>query len=74
MRTTMFISLAAALSLSAPLAAKTAKAGESKQQQIAGKSSDKKVCRTIAATGSRMGERVCLTKEQWKKVDEENLG
>ena len=71
MSKTMFIALAAALTLSAPVAAKSSQLAESKQA-AAGKSSERKICRTIAATGSRMGHRVCLTKEQWKKVDEEN--
>lgn len=69
MRTTMFLTLAAAFTLSAPLAAKSDKLAESKP--TAAKPAEKKVCRTVAATGSRMGERICLTKEQWKKVDEE---
>ena len=69
MRATTFLTLAAALSLSAPLAAKSDQLAESKP--TAAKPAEKKICRTIAATGSRMGERICLTKEQWKKVDEQ---
>lgn len=30
-----------------------------------------KICRTLRTTGSRMGDRVCLTKQQWEKVDED---
>lgn len=70
MRATMFLTVAAALTLSAPLAAKSNQLADSKQP-TASKSSEKKVCRVVAATGSRMGERICLTKEEWKKVDEQ---
>ena len=73
MRIAMFLTVAAALTLSAPVAAKSNQLADSKQPTTS-KSSEKKVCRTIAATGSRMGERVCLTREQWKKVDEEAAG
>ena len=69
MRASMFLTVAAALTLSAPLAAKSNQLGESKP--AASKPSDKKVCKKIAATGSRMGDRVCLTKEEWKKVEEQ---
>jgi len=72
MRIAMF--LAAAVTLSAPVAAKSNQLAEAKQETTAKPSSEKKICRTIAATGSRMGDRVCLTKEQWKKVDEESAG
>ena len=70
MRTTMFLAVAAALTLSVPASAKTTQLAESKQPADS-KSSDKKVCKKVAATGSRMGERVCLTKEEWKKVEEQ---
>jgi hypothetical protein len=33
---------------------------------------DKKVCRTITPTGSIMGKRFCLTKAEWKKLNEIN--
>jgi hypothetical protein len=32
---------------------------------------EKKVCKLLETTGTRRSERVCLTKEEWKKVEEE---
>jgi hypothetical protein len=33
---------------------------------------DEKICRNLTVTGSRMSKnRVCLTREDWKKVEEE---
>lgn len=32
---------------------------------------EKKVCKRLETSGTRMAERVCLTKEEWKKVDEQ---
>jgi hypothetical protein len=59
--------LSAALICSVPAVAKTQAEPE---QPAAGKASEKKICRKLAITGSRMGERKCLTREEWKKVDE----
>ena len=34
------------------------------------KADERKVCRTVETTGSRLsGKKVCMTREQWKKVD-----
>lgn len=33
-------------------------------------SGEKKICRTITRTGSNTRDRVCLSKEQWKRVDD----
>lgn len=33
---------------------------------------DKKICRTITPTGSIMGKRFCLTKAEWKKLNDIN--
>ena len=32
---------------------------------------EKKVCKLLETTGTRRQERVCLTKDDWKKVEEE---
>jgi hypothetical protein len=66
MRPISFAILSAFLLCSAPAAAKTQPEPE---QQTAGNPAAKKVCRTLKITGSRMGERVCLTREEWKQVD-----
>ena len=77
MRKTMFLALATAITFSAPLAAKTgtttkAELAESK----AGKADegDRKICKRLSTSGTRMADRVCLTKDQWKKVDEDANG
>lgn len=34
---------------------------------------NKTVCKTIAPTGSRLGgKRVCMSKKEWKRLNEEN--
>jgi hypothetical protein len=33
--------------------------------------SDKKVCKRLKTSGTRMAKRACLTEDQWKKVEEE---
>ena len=68
MRIISLAALSAALVISVPAVAKTqnpddqtiAKAGEA----------EKKICKKLTITGSRTGERVCMTRDQWKKVDE----
>ena len=75
MRTTMFLTLAAAISMSAPLAAKNNSQGQGKPATSAKAAQpEKKICKRLATTGSRMEERVCLTKEEWKQVEEEVKG
>lgn len=32
---------------------------------------EKKVCRRLETSGTRMAERVCLTKDEWKKVEQQ---
>lgn len=34
------------------------------------KSADKKICKTIPRTGSNIRDKFCLTRAEWKKVDE----
>ena len=56
----------AALSIAAPAAAKT----NTQDQAAAASGQQKKICKRLEVTGSRMGERVCLTKEQWKQAEQ----
>lgn len=58
--------VSAALSIAAPAAAKTN--AQSTDQAAAGQSA--KVCKKLKVTGSRMADRVCLTRDQWKQVDQ----
>ncbi|HEY0629379.1 MAG TPA: hypothetical protein VGD23_08625 [Sphingomicrobium sp.] len=75
MRTSMFLTIAAALTVSAPLAAKTETSANQLAENKSGKAEgEKKICKRLATSGTRMADRVCLTKEQWKKVDEETNG
>jgi hypothetical protein len=75
MRLTSIVSLSAALLLAAPVAAQgTTQAGttsSSAAQAAKPAEAEKKVCKRLATSGTRMAERVCLTKQEWQKVEEE---
>ncbi len=52
-----------------------ATAGSSVQQKAAPAAvPDKKICRQLPSSYSRMAKRTCLTAEQWKQVDAEAQG
>lgn len=73
MRNIAMTALAAALLAATPAVAKNNTPDQvAPTSDVAGKASDagKKICKRLATSGTRMAERVCLTKEQWKKVDE----
>ena len=77
MRAIAITTLAALCLAAAPAAAKTdnqepAAAVGSDGKQAAAETADKKVCKRLKTSGTRMADRVCLTKEQWKKVDEQD--
>ncbi len=79
MRAFAMTALAAAMLVASPAVAKTggqasganATAGITAAAPKAA-DSEKKVCKRLAASGTRMTERVCLTKDEWKKVEEQN--
>jgi hypothetical protein len=75
MRLTSIVSLSAALLLAAPAAAQgTTQAGttsSSAAQAAKPAEAEKKICKRLATSGTRMAERVCLTKQEWQKVEEE---
>lgn len=56
------------ISVAGPALANPADAAQ-KSKQVA---SEKKVCRLLETTGTRMSERVCLTEREWLKVDRES--
>ena len=59
---------AAALAVtSAPASADQAQPNSGVEKKQAGQ---KKVCRFIERTGTRRAERICLTAEEWRKVDD----
>ncbi|MBA3677466.1 MAG: hypothetical protein H0W74_08705 [Sphingosinicella sp.] len=67
--------LAAALVTSgaAPLAAKINNGTNAQAESSAsGALEEKKICKKLPATGTRMEKRACLTKAQWKKVEDQN--
>ena len=57
----------------APAAANRAEANTSVPAETTASDSaqEKKICRRLATTGTRMERRTCLTKEQWKKVQQQ---
>ena len=66
MRLIALTALSSALILSVPAAAKTE--GQSTAAKPA--PAEKKICKRIPVSGSNIVERVCLTKEDWKKVED----
>lgn len=72
MRTITLSILSAAVIAASPAVAKNnAQASENQVATAATEAgSPKKVCRRLAGTGSRMAPRVCLTKEEWKQVEQ----
>lgn len=74
MRLTSIVSVSAALLIAAPVAAQgTSQAGTasaSAAQVAKPADAEKKVCKRLETSGTRMAERVCLTKQEWQKVEE----
>lgn len=74
MRIVQLATLSATLLLAAPaIAQSTTQAGSSattSAQTAKTVVEDKKVCKRLDSTGTRMEKRVCLTKEQWKQVED----
>jgi hypothetical protein len=73
MRSITFTGLAAALALStAPAAAaKTSAKDQTLVQESAAAAGDRKICRRLQNTGTRLrNDRVCLTKAEWKKIED----
>jgi hypothetical protein len=73
MRWITFTGLAAALVLSAApaAAAKTSAKDQTLVQESAAAAGDRKICRRLQNTGTRLrNDRVCLTKAEWKKIED----
>lgn len=74
MRSITFTGLAAALALStAPAAAAKTSAKDQTlvQESAAAAAGDRKICRRLQNTGTRLrSDRVCLTKAEWKKIED----
>lgn len=71
MKLASFAAAVAALALSSPALSAEAATTVSTEKQAKKADGEKKVCRILRTTGSRMGDRVCMTRDQWEKVDEE---
>ena len=76
MRTITMSILSAAIIAASPAVAKN-NAGQVTENQVGTVNSDgseggatKKICRRPASTGSRMATKVCMTKEEWKQVEQ----
>ena len=71
MRLIALTALSSALILSVPAAAKTEGQSDNQQAPAAKPATpEKRICKRIPVSGSNIVERVCLTKEDWKKVEE----
>ena len=76
-----FVALSTALLMSTAAAAETKTAAVAMQTRGPTEATQKteskaapaprKICKRLATTGSRMEERVCLTKDEWKLVEKE---
>jgi len=68
---------AAAPSTAAPPAVSNQVAPSDSQVAVGGgakadpRAPDKKICKELPSSFTRMTEKVCLTKDQWKRVEEE---
>ena len=82
MRLTTVVTLSAALLLSSTAMAQEKKLASNEQvaSRVSNQAADettapapaeKKICKRLATSGTRMAERVCLTKQQWEKVEQE---
>ena len=69
-RTAIFAPLAALSLVAAGASPAFAKSQNEGAATSAGAKAERKICKTIDATGARTrSEKVCLTKAQWKKLD-----
>jgi invasion protein IalB len=69
-KTSLFAPLAALSLLAAGTAPAFAKAQDD-QPAAASAKSERKICKNIARSESRMTERVCLTKTEWRKLEDQ---
>ena len=67
------ILLAASPAAASPATSSDSTGGQDKAVAQAPKAADakveRKICKKIETTGSRVAEKICLTKAEWKKVD-----
>jgi hypothetical protein len=63
--------LAGPVAAHAPNGANATQAAAKPANSAAPASAEKKICKRPDTSGSRLTEKVCLTKEQWQKVEAE---
>lgn len=70
---THLLSIAAAALLATSAAAPAAKTTQSEEakaaQAAAADGGGKKICKRLQTSGTRLGERTCLSKQDWKKLE-----
>ena len=72
MKTKLFSLAAATVLLGTAAAAPAAKTGqaEDKAASAAANTGEKKICKRLASSGTRLEPRACLTKAEWKKLED----
>jgi len=77
MRKLILLPCVALLTAAAPPAVSNQVAPSDSQVAVGGgakadpRAPDKKICKELPSSFTRMTEKVCLTKDQWKRVEEE---
>jgi hypothetical protein len=61
---------AGAIGAATPALARQNAQADVKTDQGSGKAAEKKICRSVEQIGSNSRERVCLTRSEWKRVDD----
>jgi hypothetical protein len=66
-----------ALLLMSPVAASATETGATAQPAASAPAAkpaaeDKKICKQLPSSSSRLPQRVCLTEKQWKQIDDDN--
>lgn len=65
----MLLTTAAVAQAGTPATTATTGAAPSASTVAAEPAKEKKICRKLTTSGTRMEKRVCLTKSQWAKID-----
>jgi hypothetical protein len=55
-----------------PVAASATATSAAQAAKNAAANTEKKICKQLPSSSSRLPQRVCLTEKQWKQVDEDN--
>lgn len=69
MKLVPFAAALAAIAIAQPAMASDTQA-VSQESNKADKASERKVCRSVERIGSNIRDRICLTRKEWREVDE----